>query len=350
MKRLPTLLLIIAPAAMSLAPAVGQQVVVGKTTQGSILALSFSPDGKRLAAGGLDATVWLWDLTKADEQAVAVRLGKTVRGLAFAPDGKQVAALTDGGLVTVLDMGNAKAVREFRVPRAFGRLAFAPDGGAVAVGGAERTDGGRTRAVIGVFDVVSGKEQWATRTDGDDGIRDLALAPDGKAVATIGGKGLTLWDATTGRPGRTFDPGPGPKPGLGFGPGLVAVAAGKWVLGWDPATGKEVFRADAHGDQSTCVAVSPDGKRVASGGRSGLQRAGQTSGLCVEVAVWDAATGKPVWRHDPGPDEFGSVWAVAFAPDGKALAVATEGRLLFFDAGTGKPGRLLLTTVHELPR
>ncbi len=71
------------------------------------------------------------------------------------------------------------------------------------------------------------------------------------------------------------------------------------------------------------VAISPDGKTIASAGE--------------DVAiVWDVATGKPTSRLEP---EVGSPssHAVAFAPDGKTLAVGGWfGDVYFWDAATFK--------------
>jgi WD40 repeat protein len=59
------------------------------------------------------------------------------------------------------------------------------------------------------------------------------------------------------------------------------------------------------------VALSPDGRRVAAGG-------GSPDGKGV-IGVWDAASGTLVWSAG---DPAAEVLALAFAPDGKALASA----------------------------
>src|SRR5258707_8217863 len=74
---------------------------------------------------------------------------------------------------------------------------------------------------------------------------------------------------------------------------------------WDTATGKELRRLRAHQYGSWSVAVSPDGRRVASAGSS-------------PARVWDAADGKELHVLR------GGTLAVAFAPDGKTVVTGRE--------------------------
>ncbi|MGE3820950.1 MAG: WD40 repeat domain-containing protein, partial [Isosphaeraceae bacterium] len=65
-------------------------------------------------------------------------------------------------------------------------------------------------------------------------------------------------------------------------------------------------------DLST-LALSPDGTRLAAGGRSGV------------VTLFDTASGEPLEEFDPESDETdGGVWSLAFSPDGGLLAVGTQ--------------------------
>ena len=60
-----------------------------------------------------------------------------------------------------------------------------------------------------------------------------------------------------------------------------------------------------------CVAVSPDGKSLASGARDG------------PVICWDVGTELPKWTADAHKDNgngYTHVMSVAFSPDGKTLA------------------------------
>src|SRR5437868_15523284 len=72
-----------------------------------------------------------------------------------------------------------------------------------------------------------------------------------------------------------------------------------------PAAGAKLrAKIRAHAGGAYCLAFSPDGKALASGGRD---RA---------VKLWDVATGEVTATLG---GQAGPVWSVAFGPDGKTL-------------------------------
>src|SRR5262249_5781002 len=93
---------------------------------------------------------------------------------------------------------------------------------------------------------------------------------------------------------------------------------------WDLPTGKEVRRFESGQKDLSCLAISPDGRILASGGGKEDRT----------VRVWDLTRGKEVWRSGPCP---GWVDSVAFSPDSKALAVGEQfGTIRVFAAADGK--------------
>ena len=98
----------------------------------------------------------------------------------------------------------------------------------------------------------------------------------------------------------------------------------------DAATGKELLSFKGHASHIWSVAISPDGKRLASASNE-------------VVKVWDAVTGREVFALPPEDRE--QVLSVAFSPDSRLLA--TSGRTVkVWDAATGQK-TLALTAPNE---
>jgi RNA polymerase sigma factor (sigma-70 family) len=113
-------------------------------------------------------------------------------------------------------------------------------------------------------------------------------------------------------------------PEKGATPGLAAKGADRPNVPekWEQLT---AFDLGDPGASAFSLAVSPDGKQVAVG-REG------------EVQLWDVASG----REGATLPHAGTVWAVAFSPDGQALATGSkDGAAKLWDAATGRERKAL---------
>jgi WD40 repeat protein/serine/threonine protein kinase len=125
-------------------------------------------------------------------------------------------------------------------------------------------------------------------------VYSVAISPDGRFIASAGG-GNPFWNTQ----------------------GLQSVRPGEVIL-WDAATGKSVHTLHGHGNIVTCVAFSPDGTKLVTGGP-------EPEGV---PCVWDVATGRELRRIDcKSTVTKGSVLAmigghIAWSPDGRRLAIA----------------------------
>jgi WD40 repeat protein len=100
---------------------------------------------------------------------------------------------------------------------------------------------------------------------------------------------------------------------------------GNDVLDFDLASGKPIRTLAGHHGPVDSVAVSPDGKLLASGGWDGT------------AMIWNALTGKPMRtlafpslrKKLKNEDDEDLIWvqSVAFSPDGRTLAAAAKGEL-----------------------
>ena len=59
-----------------------------------LLDLALSPDGKSIASGGQDQTVYLWNVETGTSQVFRAHAGQ-ITSVAFSPDGARVALMMD---------------------------------------------------------------------------------------------------------------------------------------------------------------------------------------------------------------------------------------------------------------
>src|SRR5262249_49700428 len=186
------------------------------------------------ATASIDGTAKVWDAATGKEVYAfrghviplpfAPRVPVTC--LAFSPDGKSVASGSlSPNLAEVTNPRKAFGVVKVweaataREPAAYGRqvgvvmsLAFSPDGGRIASSyiNAEKS--------FAVWDARTGKEIHVVRGNASH-VHRLRYSPDGRLLAAGHTDGsVTLWDATSLAPVRTFDAHPAPVYTLAFSP------------------------------------------------------------------------------------------------------------------------------------
>jgi RNA polymerase sigma factor (sigma-70 family) len=248
-----------------------------------ITAAAFAPDGATVYTAGRDRTLRAWDAATGRERSRTE--AEPATELVVSPDGKTLyAAQANGGSVRVLDAGTGRAVREVAAfKKALVGMALTADGKRLVAAGRDGEPGegfsirvcdARTGAVLREF-------------GGPDAVEQLAVRPDGEAVATSHvGQRVVLRD------------GDGKKLSEQVGRGRRATF---WVKGETP------YRIGSLG-------LSPDGRWLAFSD----QEAG--------VVLVNARTGRETGRAKPGvyyqinPAQYEVRDVLAFAPDGKTLA------------------------------
>jgi WD40 repeat protein len=284
-----------------------------------ICTLAFSPDGRTIASGSCDwgfhrAHDWprppsrgreqcewrLWDVDSGKLVRTVTEQGQLL-SMSFAPDGKSLACGLDQE-VRLYDLSSKSAPRVITKHDAtITSVAFTPDGSAIISGSHDQT-AKRTN-------LATAKTQWQTPGYFEQ-INAVALSNDGSLLVT-------------GSCDQRFARSKLPASARELGPGAVRL--------WDARTGRMLRRLSDPADQIMAVAISADGKRVASGGTN-------TKGEGV-VHVWDAASGDAVWSSS---DHVQVVLSVVFAPDGRSLASgAADGVVQIRDAQSGAVVRKL---------
>jgi WD40 repeat protein len=149
--------------------------------------LVFSPDGMMLAASASGGRIALWDCATGKLRASLEKHQGTVNKVAFSPDSKTLYSLGNDQLLVYWDTGTGKPRNEVRQRQPFPSkdIALSPDGRTLAlVGGCE----------LRLFDLER-EEFWPGRLYSRTGRMTLvAFSSDGKHVAlgTSGGANATM--------------------------------------------------------------------------------------------------------------------------------------------------------------
>jgi WD40 repeat protein/Tfp pilus assembly protein PilF len=273
----------------------GTEVLALDEAKAAAHVVEFSPDGRLLAAGCADGTVHLWDATTGKRKFALRGHAAAVRHLAFSPDGRRLATAGSDPMSVFMDekgwargdvrVWSLEDGRELFVVEAdslsVSAVAFSPDGRRLATSalalGAGATD--TPVRVVHLWDGETGQQLHALKGHGS-GVGGLAFSPDGRLLATAGGKDLTVrvWDADSGRERHVLRGHNRPVFGVAFSPDserLASVTLTATDL-YDPAaTGElKLWAVDAGRELLTlpgfrAVAFSPDGRLLSSAGRDG---------------------------------------------------------------------------------
>jgi len=171
-------------------------------------------------------------------------------------------------------------------------------------------------------------------------VADLLFSADATELTARVTVGTTtrvvVWDAATGEPLRTATEARRPGTRVRWSAttipestrGVVIDAAGVAVVR-DFAADKDLVRLTGHYARVTAVAVSADGRRIATGAADGL------------IRVWDAETFRPVVEVR---GHAAAVRAVEVSADGRtALTTGADGTARVWNLGTGRELRAFPT-------
>jgi WD40 repeat protein len=344
---------------------------------GGLYAVAFTPDGTKVVASGSAAPLLLFDVETGEELAGDQVPADGSGALAVSPSGRDVAYVESDRILIARvplgrrleDLAGRVGTRRDRVLATFrsgddapGALAFSPDGRFLLLGRTsleirDALTGARLLEMGGfspeskhlvyspdgeILAVASGREVELLRARTLEPlldrhrlrVTDLAFAPDGGCAATSSLDGtVRLWDSTSGRAIARFAAGE-PLESVAFAPDGRTLYAGDrrgqihviefvttarlrlaWLHGAKSSAG---FLSRTFEDRSggTSIAVSADGRTLASVGRG-------------ELSVFSTRTGlvDRSWLLDGD--------RVAFLPDGKTLAVGVVRDLKLLSLGTG---------------
>jgi WD40 repeat protein len=286
----------------------GKEQTPTHDNRGRVL-VALSPDGNRLATYGPNQPIRCWDTATGKEtRSLSAGATYTYASVMFSADGSRLTALTDKTLRS-WDLETGRELSHWHLGREFQQGALSPDG---------RTIVGRSTTSKLYLYHVQTHHPLPIGKAAPTLFRYL-ISPDSQSVCTLGNAGdVRQLDPATGKesfrfkvPARVFN--------LAFTPDrkmLITLSTGsqgerwvqritRWVLDW----GVPLPSFQGEQGEPVSLAVSPDGKTLATGDDTGV------------VRLWEVATGKP---RGVLKGHQGAVVALAFSADGMRLASGSK--------------------------
>ncbi|KAG8721534.1 hypothetical protein FRC09_007737 [Ceratobasidium sp. 395] len=283
--------------------------------EGSVLCVSYSPDGAYIVSGSSYSTIRKWD-AHTGQLVGQPFVGHTssVISVAYSPDSVYIASGSLDSTIRIWDAHTGQPVGHPLQEHTWSvtSVAYSPDSACVVSGSLDST--------IRIWDAHTRQSIGQPLTGHNSSVLSVAYSPDGAYI--ISGSldnTIRVWDARTrqsvGHPlvGHTRY-----VKSVAYssdGAYIVSGSHDNTIRIWDARTGQPVGQPlEGHTLIVNCVAYSPDDAYIVSGSWDRT------------IRIWDAHTGQPVGQ--PLRGHAGFVNSVAYSLDGASILSGSDDKTI----------------------
>lgn len=272
-----------------------------------IWSVAFSPDGKLLAAGGINGEVRFWRLQDGQQVLTLAGHSDWVSSIAFSPAGKLFVSGSHDRTIKFWDIESGGCLKTIVAhDDMVWSIAISPDGRWLASAGKDH--------LVKVWEISSG-QCFAVLEGHTNWVNSVAFSPDGTLLASgSNDQSIKLWEVATRRCLKTIQTDQDMFWSVAFSPdgSLVAGCGNRPAIGlWQVASGRLLKELEIEGQGSAVysLAFSPDGQHLLSGSKNGT--------LCL--CDLGSETPPKIWQ---GHNSL--IRSVAFSPNGQLVASCGE--------------------------
>lgn len=275
-----------------------------------VCSVAFNRSGSRLATGGANRCLTVWDLSEGMEEE-RVYHPDSILAVAWSPDDSMIATHCANGMVRIFDGSTKQLVHKIKVLEAdyywqFNCLSFSPDSKSLCVGSGND---------VAIFDSSTAK-QIALLKKHTGRVYSLALSVNGDLIATGGAdQSIIIWDAEKQKPIHEINGHTSMVSCLEFSDDSrmlvsAAISEDNRMRVWDVASGQEIRSLpNASGGYIYDASFCNDNTRIVHGN--------EDEGT---VYVSDPTNGEKLLVV---PGETGAIYGVDISPNAQDLAISS---------------------------
>lgn len=298
----------------------GQLVNTIKAHSGIVEDLSITADGSKLISGSSDDTVKIWDLRTGLNLHTLRGHDDYITGVVVSPDGRISVSASHDKTLKVWDTQSGQELAKLVGHENWVSCVALTQDGKTAVSGS-------TDKTLRVWDVENGRLLQTLSGHAGDVQKVAVLSRQRRILSASWDRTLRCWDMDTGEQLAVLDQ----TEDLSY--TAVAVSPDEliavWACGvgqgnevitvWDVSQNRRRFTFTGHIGMIKSVAISPDGRRAASGGRDRT------------VRIWDLVKGAHLRTFQDNDD----LAAVSFLDTRHVVSGSYEGNIKIWDIDSG---------------